>query len=1309
MSFNKSTRNNLAIIVKLCKNRLKEDITDQLEAKYGLYLDGTVIELNRLTNLSNEEKYSAQVLRKFLERLTGNGKESESENTNTLNAYQRMVREIGFTILNRLAALRLCEERDIVLECVRKGMASDGFLLFDKLSSGALGTRYQTYRVFLKNMYNELSLDLGILFDKSIPQSCIFPSERCLEDLIGYLNDNSISHIWKEDETIGWIYQYYNDDKERKVMREQAPNTSRELAVRNQFFTPRYVVEFLTDNTLGRLWHRIMGGNTCLNDYCKYMINSSKVNREDVGINNPLLSQESLSKHSIGTSVTIINRKDPRDIKILDPASGSGHFLLYCFDLLEKIYIEAWQDNTLNPFSETGRVIAEDFNDFVEYRGQIPGLILRYNLHGIDIDQRACQIAALALWLRVQKYFKGLGIKGGKRPQITRVNIVCADSMPESEELFNEFIGEIETDIIKELFKQIVEKMKLAGQAGFLLKIEHEIQEAIAEARQRSLEYNDYAVDKKGNQLILTNAQITKLEGATQYSININASTDKVFWDQVENNLIYALRRYVYHENNDRIYKRKFFADDIEHGLAFIDICRKNYDVILMNPPFGEGAVSTVNYLNINYPNWNKNLLCAFIERSWSLLDKDGSIGVIFDRTAIVKATYENFRRDVLLQDNRISSVADLGWDVLDANVEVTTVVLTKEMLDNALFIDVRNEKSDNKDIEILNVIDNIKEETVCRNAVIETPLNFRTLPNAVIGYDFPKFLRSAFINLKSLEESGFKANTGHQLKAEKHFRLWWEIYLPEQVGFYTRMFNGSSYTPYSAPLYECIVAESDLYRLPRDSSTVFRNKTSHMKSGICYGKRGEYFCAHVLPANQMFTVEGQAFTGLDEEEIYDILGFLNTPLVRFALNKYCGQHKYSGYVNLLPYKKFRNVGPIRKKVKSTINAFLNVRRYDETQAIFSKMFCQKTISDYAYEIKEALSLALKESKECEELCHEEIMKVYDLSEIEKSFLEEFKNMQPIIQLPIEDADYNNDCKNIAVINVISHALGCIYGRWDIRTSFRDNLLDEHGSITDPLPMYPPAMLVFENQGSENKDNYVERELFNSDISISQDYPINIKWDGILVDDDNSMFDIVRNLEIVFRMVWNENFEIIEQEICDILHINSIREYIRDPNGFFNDHFKRYSKARRTAPIYWPLSTKSGDYTVWVYYPRLNSDTLFTIVNKHINPKIAEIEKQINQMEVQLPNMSGSKSREVRESINEKKRLWGELIDFRSELLNIGSIPFNPNQIDGVLINASPLHNLFRHNKWSKECRETWKVLEKGGYSWSSLSKCIRK
>jgi hypothetical protein len=156
-------------------------------------------------------------------------------------------------VLNRLCALRMSEARGLVLESIARGYQSQGFQLYARLAGSALGETGEAYRSYLFSLMDEFAVDLHVLFDRFSLQGRLFPCKTVLLKLLELINDPEIDLLWAEDETIAWIYQYFNSKEERKAMRDasQAPRNSRELAVRNQFFTPRYVVEFLTDNTLG--------------------------------------------------------------------------------------------------------------------------------------------------------------------------------------------------------------------------------------------------------------------------------------------------------------------------------------------------------------------------------------------------------------------------------------------------------------------------------------------------------------------------------------------------------------------------------------------------------------------------------------------------------------------------------------------------------------------------------------------------------------------------------------------------------------------------------------------------------------------------------------------------------------------------------------------------------------------------------------------------------------------------------------------------------------------------------------------------
>ena len=196
---------------------------------------------------------------------------------------------------------------------------------------------------------------------------------------------------------------------------------------------------------------------------------------------------------------------DRRHLRILDPASGSGHFLLYGFDLLETIYDEAYDDPELGP------QLKRDFLDRDEFRKAVPGLILRHNLHGIDIDLRATQIAALALWLRAQRAYQQLGLKRNDRPKITRSNIVCAEPMPGEAKLLEDFAATLQPKALGDMVRFVFDKMKLAGEAGSLLKIEEEISRIVAEKKRQCKDEMERATDKFGNVELLTRGEVARL------------------------------------------------------------------------------------------------------------------------------------------------------------------------------------------------------------------------------------------------------------------------------------------------------------------------------------------------------------------------------------------------------------------------------------------------------------------------------------------------------------------------------------------------------------------------------------------------------------------------------------------------------------------------------------------------------------------------------------------------------------------------------------------------------------------------------
>src|SRR5271157_3195941 len=276
-------RNKLRNVVTQCRKLLEESVSQGLQGKFGIHAnprrDEVVIEdMARMTNLTDEEKAYRNDLIEHYEHIKAFGPKAK-------DALSQLIREIAFTHLNRLCAYKMMEAREVYVqgqkfrEAVSRGLDSNGVKFYlaehpDDERRFNTGQQDIAYRHFLNWLGGQLSEEIGVLFSPNDPANRLYPRQKTLDDVLALINDEELAGIWSQDETIGWVYQYFTPKELRDQARResQAPRNSYELAFRNQFFTPRYVVEFLTDNTLGRIWYEMRKGETKLKDQCRYMV-----------------------------------------------------------------------------------------------------------------------------------------------------------------------------------------------------------------------------------------------------------------------------------------------------------------------------------------------------------------------------------------------------------------------------------------------------------------------------------------------------------------------------------------------------------------------------------------------------------------------------------------------------------------------------------------------------------------------------------------------------------------------------------------------------------------------------------------------------------------------------------------------------------------------------------------------------------------------------------------------------------------------------------------------------------------------------
>jgi hypothetical protein len=618
---------------------LEREFDEQLDGVYDIRLDGTIA-AEPGSHLDDAQRLTREKLVAAVEHYAAFGRTRRE-------AVSDYLREAAFTTLNRFVALKLLEARGLVQECVSRGDQSAGFKEFGGLAPGLTELVDQGYRLYLESLFDEIGREVGILFDRRDPSSLIWPRRQVVNELLAILNAQELAGVWDDDETIGWVYQYFNSDDDRKRARydkngrPKPPQSSYELAVRNQFFTPRYVVRFLVDNTLARAWWQMRGGNTKLAETCEFLVVD---NAGDL----------------------VRKKKDPRDIKIIDPACGSGHFLLYAFDLLETIYEEAWHDDSSPASAETGTTLGEDYAARGELHQALPSMILRYNLFGVDIDPRAAQIAALALWLRAQRAYREHHVRAEERELITRTHIIVAEPMPGDPALVETFASELQPPLLRGLFTRMVAEMQLAGELGTLLRVDDAIATTLTNAREEFVRQ------------ATTTGHLPGLEPERrEEELDFSEIDDVRYFEEAEAMLLEALRRFSESAAGSVGVRRWLFADDAAQGIALIELVRTRFDVVLMNPPFGACSLPAKKAFEKSYPRTKNDLYAAFVERGIQLLEPRGMVGAITSRTGFFLSSFQKWREETLLKEAPPVVYADLGYGVLDsALVEVAAYCL---------------------------------------------------------------------------------------------------------------------------------------------------------------------------------------------------------------------------------------------------------------------------------------------------------------------------------------------------------------------------------------------------------------------------------------------------------------------------------------------------------------------------------------------------------------------------------------------------------------------------------------------------------
>lgn len=635
--------------VRKLRESLLKGLQDEVESVYRLSIP---LEKAGLDQARTRKRERLEVYLESCWRQAGAAKESKEVARRRHLA--QAVKLAAATFLNRLVVLRQMEALGLrEVKILTGGWGSLGFKEMREFAADLNGEAEST---LLRVTFEELALDLPGLFGNvgindliPIPTSTLKPTIEVLEG--EGLSKDDVADLWRDDTLLGWVYQFWNDP-EREALDEKIRNRGKienhEIAAKTQLFTDRYMVEWLLQNSLGQLWFSICKANGWTPEVvADGTLDRLEARREDwrgkrdrgevdlealMPLDNDAEERwKYYVPRVLGLQAEVWRERaegpedltSVRDLKLLDPACGSGHFLVIAFDLLASLYHEEARHRGTSWTVE-----------------QIATSILERNLHGIDIDPRAVQIAAAALWLKMKVFAP----KARPRQMSLVASNLGLSSLPKDDPalLALQQAVEGETGIPAALTLRIVESLKGADHLGSLLKVGESIDRAIEEH------------EKAAGLSRSANVQGDLWGGFAK-------ETESVSRDEAKASLHRRLSEFLTKHSGADDLGLRLLGEQLAAGVRFLQVARPgSYHLVAGNPPYqGASKAADFKYLEKNYKAGKLDLYAAFLLRALDFAKVGGLSSLLTMKGWMFLSTYEALRKD-LLANHHLEYGADL-------------------------------------------------------------------------------------------------------------------------------------------------------------------------------------------------------------------------------------------------------------------------------------------------------------------------------------------------------------------------------------------------------------------------------------------------------------------------------------------------------------------------------------------------------------------------------------------------------------------------------------------------------------------------
>jgi type I restriction-modification system DNA methylase subunit len=789
-------------------------------------------------------------------------------------AFEKYVTGVGYTIVNRLAALRCMEVRDFIDEEVTvfkengltpaaETLVHEEFLLEDE----AILEAYQ-------NACDELAEEIEILFDRESAYSLVDPDDDTFEELCAML-DEVPDEVWRADDVLGWIYEYYN----RPVVEALDAKNKLEpddVGPANQFYTPHWVVRMLADNSLGKLYLEA----TNQEDAIPEPESLSPEDRKDRLVTPadsptvPELCTYLISDEEPGDAPEFDH---PRELRVIDPACGSGHFLLYAFDILERIW---WAETDLD-------------------RTEIPAKVLEHNLYGVDIDLRSCQLSAFNLYLKARTRTE----EEGGEFEMPNVGIVCADARVAEVEQATDVLDEItgEGSDLREALDDIIETFQHTEALGSLLDVSGTLEEAFDSSK--------------------TQAELSDYNGGSHQSLN---------------SFLKALRRAVEDQTSD-----SFGEQNLRSFLNLLVVLTQEYDTALMNPPYGSrGRMPDIvqKYVRDHY-DYTTQYYINFFETCDRLVEANGRVGMLVPRSFMFLDSFSDFRNDFISARGSFDFMAELGIDVLDNAVVRTAATVIRsgaESNETGTFIRLADVEKSEKERSFLHSSFVSSMDGDIKRRFHRNIEEFGLIPGSPLSYWVPKKLRELYDSDTVLdsENAGINKNSLGDIKVgvqtgddDRFLREFWESFGDDSWAPLAKGGRDSWILP---RVKQTILWDNDGSEVKRYPKSYPRNTDDYFQSGITFNRAkedGRRFGYH--HPSSIFGDNGPVlFPG---EKLWNALSYGNSRLFTYLMLAQTTERKWEiGLVSKIPWKteleSIKNLGQLSQRA---VGHLISKRRYD--------------------------------------------------------------------------------------------------------------------------------------------------------------------------------------------------------------------------------------------------------------------------------------------------------------------------------------------------------------------------------------------